>query len=391
MFKKDCEERPAGGNPPLTLLEISSLQKELKQLRSEKEFYETILNEIPADIVVFDSEHKYIFASSGAIKNKELRVFIIGKDDFEYAQHRNWDDAVAKFRRSKFNLAKSTGKEASWEDTIIDSEGKSFTSLRRLFPVKNDGGHIELMIGYGIDISDRKIIEKQKEDLVDKLSIRNDQLVDFCNIIAHNLRGPVNNVGILFELLEEVVDLAEMRELCEQVAPILNKLNSTFDDLIESLQVTQDSSVTCDDNDFSECLSEVLIGLSAEIKKYQVAIQQDFSIVPNVRFPNKYLSSILYNLISNSIKYHSPKRRLKIDIGTQYNQGRTLLKVADNGLGIDIWRNKDQLFKMGKTFHGNEDAKGYGLYMTKTQVECMGGKIWLESDVNVGTTFFVEF
>jgi sensor histidine kinase regulating citrate/malate metabolism len=67
------------------------------------------------------------------------------------------------------------------------------------------------------------------------------------------------------------------------------------------------------------------------------------------------------------------------------------LSVTDNGLGIDIERYKDQIFKIGKVFHRHPNAKGYGLFMTKTQVEAMGGEIRIESIVNEGTTFKITF
>jgi signal transduction histidine kinase len=67
------------------------------------------------------------------------------------------------------------------------------------------------------------------------------------------------------------------------------------------------------------------------------------------------------------------------------------LSVADNGLGIDLVLHKNQIFKIRKTFHKHPDAKGFGLFMTKTQVEAMNGKIWAESQPDKGSTFFIEF
>jgi signal transduction histidine kinase len=68
-----------------------------------------------------------------------------------------------------------------------------------------------------------------------------------------------------------------------------------------------------------------------------------------------------------------------------------MMSVTDNGLGIDIERHADKLFGLNKTFHRHKDAKGVGLYLTKTQVVAMGGIIYIESEVGVGSNFIIKF
>ena len=82
-----------------------------EQLDRQKAFYENILNKLPTDIAVFDSEHRYLFVNPGAISKEEYRKYIIGKDDYDYAAYRNRDVSVAHSRRAKFLEAKETGKE----------------------------------------------------------------------------------------------------------------------------------------------------------------------------------------------------------------------------------------------------------------------------------------
>lgn len=80
-----------------------------------------------------------------------------------------------------------------------------------------------------------------------------------------------------------------------------------------------------------------------------------------------------------------------IKIETKKDEERVVLSVKDNGLGIDLNKNGHNLFKIRKVFHEHPDAKGFGLFITKSQVETMGGRIWAESLPDVGSTFFVEF
>lgn len=361
------------------------------ELDKQKEFYENILNKIPTDIAVFDANHRYVFVNPGAIKNDELRQYIIGKDDFEYAAYRNRDDTVAKLRRAQFQEAKSTGKEIRWQDSIRNAEGEVLTTLRRLFPVYDEKGALSLLIGFGIDITDRILMEEKQSALVKQLSAQNTQLLDFCNIVSHNLRGPLINMSMLVEFIEESADAEEQKLLVSKLNPVIESLNTTFNELVESIQIKQDLEIQSEKIKLKECLQRTLDGLEMEINKSKAKISIDFDEVPVIRYPPKYLSSIFHNLISNALKYHSPDRELRISVKAEKIQDRVILTVKDNGLGIDLIKHHDNVFKIGKVFHKHPNAKGLGLYMTKAQVDAMGGTVWVESLPDQGATFFVVF
>ena len=105
-----------------------------------------------------------------------------------------------------------------------------------------------------------------------------------------------------------------------------------------------------------------------------------------------YLHSIFYNLISNSLKYRQPDISPVIKISSQRLDGKIVLIFNDNGMDIDLKKNGHQVFGLYKRFHTESaEGKGMGLYMVKTQVESIGGKISIESAVNKGTTFTIEF
>ena len=97
------------------------------------------------------------------------------------------------------------------------------------------------------------------------------------------------------------------------------------------------------------------------------------------------------NLVSNALKYKSPDRLLTLDVKTYYDDKGLVLSVADNGLGIDLNRHKNSMFKIRKVFHVHPDSRGFGLFITKTQVDAMGGEIWVESRPDEGSTFYIRF
>lgn len=371
--------------------DITARKQVTHQLDKQKEFYENILNKLPTDIAVFNADHQYLFVNPGAISVKEYRNFIIGKDDYQYAEYRNRSPATADKRRTQFLEVKNTGKEIRWEDSLKDPNGNTITHLRRMYPVNDENGELSMVIGFGIDITDRKIMEEKQARLVEKLSAQNNQLVDFCNIVSHNLRAPLVNMSMLVQFIEESQDESEQNLLISKLSPVIQNLHTTFNELVESIQIKQDLEIKSEFIDLNDCLDRTVKGLMTEVNKLNAVIQVDFDEAAAIYFPPKYLHSIFHNLISNALKYHSPKRQPVITLKSKKLDGKILFSITDNGLGVDLAKHKDNFFKIGKVFHRHPNAKGFGLYMTKTQVEAMNSKIWVESIPDQGSTFFIEF
>jgi PAS domain S-box-containing protein len=150
-----------------TVLDISERKKSADRLEKQKEFYENILNKIPAEIVVYDANHKYMFVNPSAIKVPEYREFVIGKDDFQYYEYRNKDLNIAITLRERFEEVKSKGKVKEWENTFIDAQGQEITFLRGMIPIYNQANTMTQVLEYGFDISERKAVEfslKQSEE-----------------------------------------------------------------------------------------------------------------------------------------------------------------------------------------------------------------------------------
>lgn len=231
---------------------------------------------------------------------------------------------------------------------------------------------------------------KQKE-LEDDLKARSQQLEDFCFIVSHNLRSPLSNLLLLTSMIENSQTFEEQKTLAEKLSKPVNILNDTFNELVESLQVRQDVNITKDRLLFSECMTKAMEILNDGIFDPDVTVVSDFSALPEIYYPKKYLMSYFHNLLSNAIKYRSRERKLIIHVKTHVKNNIQILEVQDNGLGIDMKRNAHKLFGLRKTFHGNTEAKGFGLFITKTQVEAMGGLISAESEPDKGSTFFIQF
>jgi PAS domain S-box-containing protein len=267
-----------------------------------------------------------------------------------------------------------------------------------IVPFLNQAGKPYQYVAIRSDITERKKGEEQIKRNNEKaiehahiLELKNAQLVDFCNIVSHNLRAPLINISMLVDYIEQSQDEVERKEVLVKIKPVVNHLMDVFNELVESIQVKQDTEIKSDVIILKDCLDKIMRGFETQIKEYDADIQLDLMQASSILFPQKYIESIFTNLISNALKYKSPNRKPVIKIKTKKEGNSVILSVIDNGLGIDLTLHKDQIFKIRKTFHKHPDAKGFGLFMTKTQVEAMNGKIWVESQPEKGSTFFIEF
>ncbi len=235
-----------------------------------------------------------------------------------------------------------------------------------------------------------ELILKQKlqlEEFNQHLENKNRQLSSFAHIASHNLRAPVSNLLILRDFYKESTDLEDKAMLFSKVETVIGHLNETLNELIESVKIQGNKDITHDSILFESVFDKTLVILDAQILGSKAVVTSNFSEIPDIEYPKLYMESIMLNLLSNSIRYRSPDRIAKIHFCTKINNNEIVLIVKDNGLGIDLKKHGHKLFGLNNTFHRHPDSKGVGLFMTKTQIETIGGSITVESEVDKGTTF----
>ncbi|MEQ9187839.1 MAG: PAS domain S-box protein [Cryomorphaceae bacterium] len=224
-----------------------------------------------------------------------------------------------------------------------------------------------------------------------KLKIQNQRLSDFCSIISHNLRGPLTNISMISDFLGSTSLDDSQREIVDELHSVVGHLNEVFNELVESISVQYDTAKTREKLDLNHEFNGVRDSLANRIKACNAEIEVDFTKAPNVYFPKEYVKSIFSNLLSNALQYRSPHRPLAIQVRSVSRPGSVVLSMRDNGLGLDVETHRHNLFKIRKVFHDHPDAKGFGLFMTRMQLEAMDGSIWVESKPDAGATFYVSF
>jgi signal transduction histidine kinase/ligand-binding sensor domain-containing protein len=226
-------------------------------------------------------------------------------------------------------------------------------------------------------------LQKLNQELVQQ----NSQLEQFAFITAHNIRGPVARIKGLIQLLS-TKDTEEVAHLNLSV----NNLDDVISDLSIILNVRHGTDKLFEPSNLKELIMQAVHGLDTEIKKKDAQIDLDSFDAITISGIKPYLYSIFHNLLHNAIKYSDPVRKLQITASCKKTDNHTVqIIIADNGLGVDMRYAEEKIFNLYQRFHPNIKGKGFGLFLVKTQVEAMNGRISVKSAVNVGTTFTIEF
>ncbi|MEZ4875721.1 MAG: PAS domain-containing sensor histidine kinase [Flavobacteriaceae bacterium] len=257
-------------------------------------------------------------------------------------------------------------------------------------PIYNENEEIIGIQGVFQDVNEQKVKELNLEKSLRIIESQNSRMLNFANIVSHNLRSHASNLNLTMELFKDAQP-EETAELKENLFSISESLNATITHLNEIVCAQNKSIKEKKVVYFSEVLKSVMASLSIRLHENEVELYSEFSEVPKIEYIPFYLESIFMNLISNAIKYRSPERKLAIDIFTFLENDRPCLTIKDNGLGIDLAKHGKYLFNIYQTFHNTEDAVGIGLFIVKNQVETLQGIIEVESTVGVGTSFTIKF
>lgn len=244
-----------------------------------------------------------------------------------------------------------------------------------------------------LDQTDFSIYQKKLETLVDKNALQTQSLLNFAYTISHNLRSHVANMLSLFELNELGLadSIAENGGFLKLIKSNLEKLDASIKDLNSVVHFHSGPLGPKKVIDVAQSVAVVLNSVMAAIYDARATVVNTIRPSSKLRTIPSYFESIFLNLLTNAIKYRHPDRNPIIKISFYNSGGFKVLEVKDNGLGIDLNRYGDKIFNIYRTFHGNADAKGLGLYLCRVQAEAMGGNISVVSVPGKGSTFKVFF
>ena len=296
-----------------------------------------------------------------------------------------------KERNEKLQEIIATGKEYESVNQITLRDGTKKWIYNKVIPIFGNEGEVAFLRGITQDITSQKNREEELGKTYATIEEQNKRLLNFAHIVTHNLRAHSGNLVKVTEILENADSDIERMEMIGYVKRLGQSLYETINNLNEIVQIQTNNTLKKEVLQFDKVYSKIISVVQADLKENGVTILTDFSACPEIESVPSYLESILLNFTTNAIKYRHPDRRAFIKILTSVEDGRKTLTVEDNGLGIDLERYGSKLFGMYKTFHSNPDARGVGLFITKNQIDALGGEIKVLSEPNVGTTFKILF
>lgn len=374
----------------IIILEDSSARKAAAQVLVESQHrIQSLINTI--DGIVWES---YIDTRESIFISKKVED-ILGYSVKQWKSSPNfWLDHLHPEDREMVvqylgkNLKKE--KQLDAEYRIFAKDG-SIVWIRDIVTVVEEYGRPVKLRGIMIDITTQKQAQVALNHSFNLVTEQNKRLLNFSYIVSHNLRSHASNIQGIIELIENASSAQERNEMIKLLKTVAENLNETLLNLNNVVNIQSSIDIIIEPLNLNDYIQRTLATVNAQILDKKVAIVNHVGDGVLINYNRAYLESILLNLFSNAIRYSHPDREAVISLTYFEENGQQVLRVSDNGIGIDLKKYGDKMFGMYQTFNGNADARGYGLFITKNQIEAMGGKIEVESKVNYGTTFKVYF
>lgn len=363
------------------LMNTRNRQKLDNQLRFQEEKYRNIIANMYLGLLEVDLNDKVIFANQtfcelsgyhlNEIKNKKASNLLVTQDSKK----------IIKEKTEKRTKAQSD----SYELEILNKKGEKRWWFVSGAPNYNDKGQQIGSIGIHLDITEQKNLEIQKEQLLKTLEKQNEQLSEYAQIVSHDLKSPLRSIHSLISWIKEDNTKEFSLNTLQYLSIIeskIEKMDHLIDGILTYSKIDSENSIneSIDLNDIIiNCLNIVHIPKSIHVK-----IENKLPTI----IANKFrMQQLFQNLISNSVNFiQNPNG--EIIIGSSEKENQFVFFIKDNGIGI-AKKNQEKIFKIFQSFSTLENSTGIGLSIVKRIVDNYKGEIYIESKLNVGTTFFI--
>lgn len=361
--------------------EIEHRKEVEKSLRRSENRYRTLLKNIPQRIFYKDLNSVYLlcnasYAGDLGIKPDEIK----GKTDYDFYPKYLAD----KYRANDLRVIEFCKREETEESFI--NEGKEVYIHTSKSPVKDEDGNVIGIFGIFWDITAHKKAEKCQNQLLEQLEKANQELKDFAYIVSHDLKAPLRGIKTLagWMLTDYVDKLGEDgKEKLNLLSSRVERMHNLIEGILQYSRIgrIEEEYVTVDLNKLVPDIIDMLV----PPENIKITIENR---LPVIECEQTRIAQIFQNLLSNSIKYMDKPQGV-IRIGCVEENGNWKFSVADNGPGIEE-KYFDKIFQIFQTLSTRDEyeSTGIGLTVVKKVVELHGGRIWVESKIGLGSTFF---
>lgn len=263
--------------------------------------------------------------------------------------------------------------------------------IRDIVTVVDEPGMPIKLRGIMIDVTQKIQAEEALTKSFNVLTEQNKRLLNFSYIVSHNLRSHASNIQGISALIENASSDEDRDEMIQLLKKVAGNLNETLYNLNNVVNIQTSIDIIIEPLNLYEYVVRTLATQNSQILFREATIINEVAKDIYINYNRAYLESILLNFLSNALRYSHPERKPVISLKCEEENEQLVLSIADNGIGIDLKKHGDNMFGIYQTFNGNADARGFGLYITKNQIEAMGGKVVVESTVGKGTRFKIYF
>ena len=300
----------------------------------------------------------------------------------------------------RWEQALATGEALELECRIRGANGEYRWMLGRALPSRNEQGEIIQWIGTYTDIHEHKLALARIDQAQSLLQENNEALtrvnIDLDNFIytaSHDLRAPITNIeglvqALVSELPQEADPQSQVPFIIQLMQDSVERFKRTIDQLTDVSKLQREHGAAAERVALAAVVEDVRLDLEPLVQSLAADVQVDVANCPPFPLSEKNLRSVVYNLLSNALKYHAPERRPLVQLRAWCENKSLLLTVQDNGLGLDP-AGQQKLFGMFQRLHDHVEGSGIGLYMVKRMIENAGGHIEVKSELGVGSTFLV--
>jgi signal transduction histidine kinase len=362
----------------------STDKAERERLEAENKFLRAVLNQLPSELVVVDTDMHYLFVNKAAVKDDEIREWMIGKTDTEFWARKNRNSELAIKRREGCEEVIRTNQDLLFEESfhVGSPEEKHYVRLHR--PNLKDGEQNYILV-YGQEVTELKKSEERLKHQNNELEKVNHELDQFVYSASHNLRAPLLSVKGLLTLIEqEEMEVPTRKLFIEEIHKSIQRLDGTIKDIIEySKNARLDIQPSCID------LEQLIRNTHEDLKFYEgTTVSLELRLEQSAPFysDERRIRSIVHNIMSNSVKYSdNQKDSCWLNIEIHADQEKCVFDFTDNGKGIAA-EYQSRVFEMFYRATSERSGSGLGLYIVKEMTERIGGTVELESQLGIGTT-----
>jgi len=364
--------------------DITSLKLSQVALAKKEEHFKAIAESSPVLIAEVNGDREITYINSLITRKAEE---VIGLPVLNFIA-----DGYKQLFADRLNETFKTGEIQRFEALGLGASNEGLWYDINVGPVKDAEGNVESLVLLAQNITDKKQNELEREKLIKELSHRYNELMQFNYIVSHNLRAPIANILGISYLLNAGLPDEERHKLYKLLISSGESIDALLKDLNDVLSARSPLNENREVVVFAEVIDLVWRGLQAQSSKAKASIsiniQPEASLINSIK---SYLQSIFHNLLSNAIKYKQEHIAPEIKIEIFKSNEQIILEVSDNGIGINLEQYGGKIFGLYKRFTTQNEGKGLGLHMVKTQVESLGGTITVESMPGEGAKFKIVF